>query len=412
MISIKDTINISALNHLYSELDQQNAASRLDLSMGLNLKFNTFSAFVCFIQFIFTWKRKANAGSIILQKRAVTYLDVEKTVREHTGFVISVVGWKNGIFDADGNDLKPHFKKANAILLKLFQESKWTKSSYRAAVLFPAIDHVPPEQGLFDLFYIHSRSTNTYNLAPESAYELLTLNLIESTTENNEALKVYYSKIAGELKGVLFELFENTHKFARKSSSGDSLTPGLRGVYSKLFNFEYKRLRNFTDNSPALERYFSEIHLRNPESITGFRNVSFLEISVFDSGSGIVRVYKKKELIGKSIDDIPIGDEFTYLIEALKKNNTSHKGILGKESRGVGLYRMMEIVSKANGFLRIRTGRLDLFRNFLSVPFYEPRNDTFNYSLFNWDSQSVIATQLQDVSGTSISIIMPCINPR
>jgi hypothetical protein len=92
-----------------------------------------------------------------------------------------------------------------------------------------------------------------------------------------------------------------------------------------------------------------------------------LEISVFDSGIGLAQ-----QNLRHVVDDaISVEKEYASVLECLRKRGTSSTTPL----RGLGLYRVMHLLTRLKGFLRLRTSRLGLFRDFLDDPY--PLGDSF-----------------------------------
>jgi hypothetical protein len=196
----------------------------------------------------------------------------------------------------------------------------------------------------------------------------------------------------------LYEAFDNTHKWARQSFTGKTFNPSVRGIYGRVYKIEMKNIPTYT-NSEGLVKYFKEISLRNPAA---YRYLTFLEISIFDSGSGLAQRYS-----GNSIDSMNLQEEYSFLIDCLKKHNTSHKEVGIAINRGVGLFQIMELLGRKLGYLRIRSGRMSLYRNFLSTPFYTSLNGPPNYSLLDIETNSTIPSTRAYADGTLITIIIP-----
>jgi hypothetical protein len=98
-------------------------------------------------------------------------------------------------------------------------------------------------------------------------------------------------------------------------------------------------------------------------------------------------------------------------LECLKKNNTSHKPIAENIGHGSGLHRIMKLLNERKGFLRVRSGRMNLYRNFFTVPFYPGKDDDrfANYALLDWNTHSSNPTSWQKAEGTLITMIIPTI---
>lgn len=258
--------------------------------------------------------------------------------------------------------------------------------------MFPFFDHLDTKSGLLPILY------NRGELRRQEEFENLTDVLVDIATKNNKTVREEYQNLQTELTDILFESFDNTNKWAKHSYTGRILNPSIRGIYGRFYKLERKNIPAYT-NSNGLAKYFSEISLRNPSA---YRFVTFLEVSIFDSGSGLAQRYS-----GRGLNDMSLDEEYQYLIDCLKKHNTSHKdlGIVG--SRGIGLFTIMDLLNKKKGYLRIRSGRMSLYRDFLRVPFYSSSDSPPNYALLDIDSDSTKPTPRAKAEGTLITIIIP-----
>lgn len=64
-----------------------------------------------------------------------------------------------------------------------------------------------------------------------------------------------------------------------------------------------------------------------------------------------------------------------------------------------------------NGFMRVRSNRLSLYRDFVNQPFIEQENDS--YEFMDWDSRQKCnnnITQKANAAGVSITILIPLVD--
>lgn len=392
MISVSSEITTSTIEELLSEIHKSSAKQYVDLKLPVNLKPVGFGAFASLIQLIISWRRLDNCGKLIFGSKEISSDDIEEVVRNYYGLIASVLAWEIGIVNYNGVDIKPQLRSSNALTMGKLLQNRFDEASRGDSILFPFFDHLDTKSGLLPLLYHRGE------LRRQEEFENLTDVLIDIATKNNKILREDYQNVQAELTDILYESFDNTNKWARHSFTGKILNPNVRGIYGRFYKLERKNIPTYT-TSKGLTNYFAEISLRNPSA---YRFITFLEVSIFDSGSGLAQRYS-----GKALEEMDLEEEYKHLIDCLKKHNTSHKepGIVG--GRGIGLFTIMELLHKKKGYLRIRSGRMSLYRDFLRVPFYSAPDSPSNYALIDMDNDSTKPTVRPKAEGTLITIIIP-----
>lgn len=392
MIKVSSEITTTKVEELLSEISRSSAKKYLDLKLPINLKANGFGTFASLIQLIITWRRLENCGKLIIGSKEITDDEIEDVCRKFYGLIASVISWEQGVTNFNGIDIKPIIRKFNSGIMTALQLNQFDLASKGDSILFPFFDHLDIKSGLLPIVY------NKGELRAPEEFENLTDLLIDIATKNNKSVKYEYKNLESVLTDILYESFDNTHKWARHSYTGKILNPNVRGIYSRFYKLERKNIPTYT-NSKGLANYFSDISLRNPAK---YRFITFLEVSIFDSGSGLAQRYS-----GKSLSEMSIEEEYKYLIDCLKKHNTSHRDVGIAGGRGIGLFTIMELLDKKKGYLRIRSGRMSLYRDFLKIPFYGSPTSPPKYALFDIDSDSSIPSSRPKAEGTLITIIIP-----
>jgi hypothetical protein len=144
---------------------------------------------------------------------------------------------------------------------------------------------------------------------------------------------------------IIYELFKNTHQWARTDIKGTRLRQSLRGLLLNLV--DAKSAANICKESDALSDYLR-------------RNVSqcshFFEVSIFDSGPGFAQRFRNKPI--SEIGDLDA--ESSAIHGCLKLHSSSAE----EAHRGVGLHYVLCRLDEFRAFLKLRTGRLCLSRSF------------------------------------------------
>ena len=401
MISVRIPKTLEDIENLYTELQTQRRNDYIHLKLSTNLTFNSFSTLTSLIQFIITWQKLENSGKLVINGSVIEDSDLDQITKRLYGFIASIISWENGVIDTNGRSLTSRIRQFNAERKDLLKNGEFNSIAFGDTILIPFFDHVPPTEGLFSIAY------KGLLLKDEKEFLKLTNTIISIATKNNAYTRPFFDSIKNTLNGILFELFENTHKWATTTRTGSFIRPSVRGVFAKFYKFDKNRVEKYAKESKGLSAYFTSLlKILRSDINKEFKYVSFIEISVFDSGSGLVEIFSDT-----SLDDLSIEKEYQFLIDCLKKNKTSHRPISENLVHGSGLHRIMKLLDSQKGFLRIRSGRLNLYRNFFSVPFYplrsEGRDDLANYTLLDWQNNSSKSHDWSKSSGTLLTMIIP-----
>jgi len=195
--------------------------------------------------------------------------------------------------------------------------------------------------------------TNSGTVRNPEEFETMPLRILDGTA-NRGSLKNVPMSALRNFGSVLYELFSNTHKHARKNEHEKAIVNSLRGVFSKAYSLE-----EINSNASSEDDYWQKyINSLKKE----FGKFKLFEISVFDSGIGLSNRYCFSKRI--SPEGI-IENEYNSILKCFQLNCSSS----GIEGRGQGLFRVQQALTDAKGLLTLRTGRLNLYRDFLEEPF-------------------------------------------
>lgn len=228
-----------------------------------------------------------------------------------------------------------------------------------------------PKANLWDGFCIICVDTQNLRL-PEVLYkhdgdkaEVRSLSHFEElfqalTSGEGASLPIFAKENKGieksDIPRIIYEVFRNTHDHARTMPNGKRLSNSIRGLYLKIH-----RGSNRSEDTSTM-RYLAGI--AKALDMKDSANLDLLEISVFDSGPGLAahRIYKSNP--EQSLQSAQ--DERRWLERCFERSST---GVDTDENRGFGLNEIQNSLTKVHGYLRIRSGRLSLFRDFQFQPF-------------------------------------------
>lgn len=193
--------------------------------------------------------------------------------------------------------------------------------------------------------------------------------------------------------GAIFhELFKNTHEHARRDSDNAMLRRSIRGIIVNRRAWPRAKIESLVSEAPPLKRFTTDQIARGRDNY-----LRCLEISVFDSGIGLARHW----MLQKGKDASTAQEE----LEACEQCLQRWASATDKPHKGAGLHEVATMMSKLHGFMRLRSGRLSLFRNFDTDPVdYE---NTRPVKLFDWTSQTTSPTSMPPVAGALFTLLIP-----
>ena len=387
-ISVKNDISYLEIEKAYKDLKK---SSNVDLYIPANITGKQLGIYTEIIQLIITWSRLSKGKLYIHYNSTTTELDdkIDKMFNRYWNFVAGCMGYKNGIFLLDQTDVS--YKVANVIkertsFLKTNENWKKGTNSFISSVQH-SMNPYP------SAFYL----SNGILKSKKEIIELSKNILVDISTNYNSNTSTFilehYEKLIGE---IIFELIENTHYWSQTDYSGKATPTGFRGLmFSSHQGNKETLLSNCKDDKPMFN-YINNL-ITNNES-----NNVIVEISVFDSGSGLASKWCKKD-----VKDFNSREEiYESIIDCLIKNNTSDKS--SSYERGCGLHNIMSLLGDRKGYLKLRTNGLKLYRDFRDNPFNGYiENSRKDYKLEDWHSVQKKTIPTYRTEGTMFSIFLP-----
>jgi hypothetical protein len=238
------------------------------------------------------------------------------------------------------------------------------------------------------------------------------------------AVRLLMNAVAGDLKlsarmegaiellaTIVLELFKNTHDHARRGVAGDIVPNSVRVIYARFYSSALLRATLPAGEGAVLnqaERYAAQVvaprvvvdrAANHRRSIAGL-----LELSIVDSGPGLAHRW-----LGRDSASSAIEDELHAVLECFGKGRSSLAG----SGRGFGLWKVLANLRELKGFLRLRTNRLHVCRQFHLMPDYQM--DEFadgvrrpKERLFDWRlGLTAKAFAYPSVVGTLVSVLVP-----
>lgn len=387
-ISIKNDISYIEIEKAYKTLKK---SSNVDLYIPANITGKQLGIYSEIIQLIITWSRLSTGKLYIHYNSTTLELDdkIDKMFNRYWNFVAGCMGYKNGICLLDQTDVSS--KVANVIkertsFLKTNENWKKGTNSFISSVQHSANPY--PSAFYFSNGILKSKK-EIIELSKNILIEIAKNYILSTSTFIIE----HFDKLIGE---IIFELIENTHYWSQTDINNRTFATGFRGLLlSSHHGNKETLLSNCKDDKPMFD-YISNLITNNDS------NNVIVEISVFDSGSGLASKWSKKEV--QYFDSRK--EIYESIIDCLIKNNTSDKS--SSYERGFGLHNIMTLLGDRKGYLKLRTNGLKLFRDFNKNPFDGyVENNRENYKLDDWHSIQKKTIPTYKTEGTMFSIFLP-----
>lgn len=388
-LTINKESKYSDIKLYYDRLNRmKDEDAEVDLIIPVELNLYYIGIIPAIFQFIVSWIRYPKSGKLLVD---IPKEYDETIVQSEFLFPVLALVWdQKPITDILKKknlriDLKGPMNKA-FLSMKKFQI---INNKTKKLILFNS-DHLARRNGILKCFEINNEFIANYTILEKHLEE----SIKEEVLGYSSAIKNEYGKISTPINKIIYELMKNTFMWAKEDEQNGALDPGVRGFSLKFVKKRRDSLIDDFSDHKGLSEYFKSNRLK--ENNTG--ELYFLEISVFDTGIGMINKWKSQN-IEESETDLNI------LKKCLTKHMTSVKG-LKKEDHGIGLDRMLQVLD-SKGFIRIRTNALAVYRDLIANP-YQQLAKYEKMSLHDWDTHSSINIDSKaNASGTVISIIYP-----
>ena len=159
------------------------------------------------------------------------------------------------------------------------------------------------------------------------------------------------------ISAVLFQLFKNADVHTVTDLHGNKYPKSMRGIMVRRVRLSAtSEIEAYADD----DRRLSSFLVRNT---TGRATGSFIEISVFDTGPGMVaRWLGRKGLSFGSLEDISLDEEFKLTKNCFELHTTTQNS----GGHGDGLDIALKSLAQLSAFMSLRTGRMSLCQDFSS----------------------------------------------
>ncbi|MBE7563901.1 hypothetical protein H7F10_13305 [Acidithiobacillus sp. HP-6] len=390
MITFPKSLTINACEEFLEKLERTKGDTLL-LPVGTSAY--AFGGLAAAIQAANTWARKSSTRTLQL-RQSEKYNEIDELISKPHKFSAAMLAKQIAFVNDQNVDIRSKVYAAAKTAIEAQAKQKYGQH-YGRLCWFAFVDH--SSKGFDDNFYIDGPNMKSELRQPAQITAVIEAMVEESLMMSGGAKRLGQNTL-NYLGRIFYELFINTHEHGTRGlTRSEWLKPGMRVIYTQGINMNEEGIKGFIKKQPVLSTYLNKIN-----GITGVRRQRrFMEISIVDSGLG----YCGRWLADHCCDTnqpILISDEYKTFKKCFSFRQTS----TSQNNKGNGLPAVMERLTKLNAFMRIRSGRLALYRDFVTSPYQ--KNDTCAFSDWNSrDSAENNPSQMSPVAGVSITLLIP-----
>jgi hypothetical protein len=395
-LKVKSQMNLDNIESLYTLFRRYKG--EIDLQLPNKMKeTGAFGVIPALIQLIGTWIR-FNSNSRILSSidsKSINFKDqLEEFINSEIGFCCAALidSIEKEISFVDVNS-----EKINEFLhyQERFDAMKHHHRMKGDKIFLTCFDHLG-QYGLIPQFYLDYDKLNS----EQDIKELLISKILGDVLKNVSKSQRPTSDLVEDLTRIIYELMENTHSWGRNNYNGQkNVRPNVRGTFVKFHQIGSGNVTKYVNSHDGLTRYFTSYMEKSAQK----KLLSFLEISIFDLGSGFASVFSQLPI--SAILNKTIKDEVNIVKSCLTKNNTTASN--SPYRRGLGLNNVLKTLNH-KGFIRIRSGRTALFRDLISTPYEEDHENGNNVILFDWQNETKdYFNQMDWSAGSLLTFLLP-----
>lgn len=385
MLKIEKSQSVADVEGYYHLLAQDPVD--VDLTVPTNLREAHLGAVGALIQFLITWSKRYPNARLLLHTTDESKFSVhlENLSTSHHG-VLALLLASDVLSANKTKSVTESAQRITQLSIEKMTSRQYGDTSGGESLLFCA-DWKSPRSRFIHQFY-HPTDNSYADVRSHSDFVTLASGLIEHISRHLKRHVPPGPELRHNLGTIFYELFKNTHKWARTDADGVPINKSIRGL----------RLQ-FTSRETIRPSALSERHVTYLESLTNKLGLcDILEITIFDSGPGLAARALERELDASTT----LSDEYALVLSRLQLRATSSS----TSHHGIGLVEVMRTLTKAKAFARLRTGRLALCRDFLSSPF-EKDDDIW---LDDWTTGTKTLSELPRAEGLLFTILMPVLS--
>lgn len=202
---------------------------------------------------------------------------------------------------------------------------------------------------------------NLKSVIDPKGFEYVVESMIQAVV-SEELIKGEIVKRSGSIALILHELFKNTHDHARSTFNDEIIGQSIRGLYCRFYTADqlsHEIINKDIVQKNAAELFAEKLITSRKLNYPGGKNTKpingLLEISIFDSGSGLASKWRKGD-----VSNLDPQLQYQSVLECLKKGQSS----IPSSERGYGLWKVLDTLRTLKGFISVRTNAVHSLRQF------------------------------------------------
>lgn len=394
MISFPKSITIEACEAFIRSLESNGISNELQLPVGTTGYATSFGGLASAIQAMNTWVRQSEQRKLWLSS-STSNDEIEDLIQRPHKFAAAMSAKSIVVSDAPDEEVRPRVNAEAKLAIENQAHSQFGQQLGRLC-WFAFVDH--SSKGFDPNFYIE-KIAGRIEIRQQEQFKAVVNTMISKALTTAGGAKSLAPDNLDALGRIFYELFLNTHEHGSRGTHRSTwLKPGVRMIYVQAINLARSSAESATESQPILSQYLESVS--NKYLVGG--QTRFVEIGIVDSGLGYSGRWIADYPPRDGSEEVTINREYEIFKQCFRFRQTS----TGKDSKGNGLPVVMDKLTKLGGFMRIRSGRMGLYRNFVSLPY-----TTDDFCAFSdWNSgQSAESslTTMSKASGVAISLLIP-----
>lgn len=312
-----------------------------DLLIPTRPRGKELGAEMSWIQFVLTWaKAQSNRR---LKTFAENSDDVQ--IKDFTDRLIGLVASLTAgsiVSERNGIDFTSEYKTEALDRLNLLQEKRPNIHSRGPTVEVVAADDFVKDKPAS----LYPRGGGGERVLGSRVYFIRAApRLLKAVVHSPNQLKIDedLDRVFGSL---LFELFKNTEDHAKVDVRGNAFEHSYRIMHTSVAGVLPEHLPNATEGYPPLDTYIKRFRPGK-----GRKQLSFINLSVLDSGPGFAQTWT-----GTPLEQLSVEEELQATLDCFTSGTRKLRDEYGK-----GLDLVRQYLRRHKGFLRLRTGRQSLY---------------------------------------------------
>lgn len=379
------TITVTACEKFIKEaLSIEKKSDQLELPV--DTRFSGFSGYASAIQALITWVRTVESPKLTISSSRKSNKDlIDEIVNNPHKFTVAM--FAKSILGNSGSEIRSLVnKKAKNVVESQFENSYGRPRG--GLCWFGFVDH---SSKVFNPnFYITSPDEEPRVKMQRNIRAVIKSMLLRSQMSVGNT-SIFEDEYLDDIGQLFYELFTNSDSHGLKDKNGFRLQSSVRVIYTNVINTSSPAfIENIISNQPVLKNYLKATNQKR-----------YAEVSFIDSGLGYVTRWNSDRGIKEYEGDL--NEEYKVLKKCFKYRSSS----TAEPSKGNGLPSVLECLTNLDGFIRIRSGKLSVYRDCKNSPFVQENDD---YDFYDWEtgnSCSEIVSEYSKVQGALVSVLIP-----